>query len=131
MKSEKNTSAKIFSVSPNENIPASRTISLKSRIQNTCSHILKRLFEPLSPKSPLLFLESTLPKRDFSNYHNSRSLSKKIINDSIKDHAIEDSKSSIINLPKLPFGKHCSYNEERDFVRTHFIKNTNEASFSA
>ena len=29
-------------------------------------------------------------------------------------------RSLVVDLPLLPFSQHCSYNQEKDFVRTHF-----------
>lgn len=48
-------------------------------------------------------------------------------NPSAKDHILhEDDEQSILHLPKLPFGVHCSYNSEKDFVSSHFVNGNDE-----
>lgn len=71
----------------------------------------------MSPVSPLFELEKSVSRREFSNYQQNKKILKK---NTISERVNDEDVPRIINLPKLPFGKHCTYNEENEFVRKHF-----------
>ncbi|OMJ93555.1 hypothetical protein SteCoe_3387 [Stentor coeruleus] len=50
-----------------------------------------------------------------------RTQSRKKHSHDTKEHLIMENLTNIINLPKMPFGKHTSYNEENDFVKKHIL----------
>ena len=43
--------------------------------------------------------------------------------DNSREHAVNiEDDANILHLPKLPFGKHDTYNNEKHFVAKHFVK---------
>ena len=43
--------------------------------------------------------------------------------DNSHEHAVNiEDDANILHLPKLPFGKHDTYNNEKHFVAKHFVK---------
>ena len=114
--------ARAISLSPINKFNKYETICNKSRIQKTCSFFNQRLFEPRAPIDPLVILEKSVSKNDMRKTSYNRSLSRKrTARVDCIDHAVDENMPMIINLPKLPFGKHCSYNEEGHFVKNHII----------
>ena len=111
-----------ISLSPLNNLNKHGSPCNKSRIQKTSTYLNQRLFEPLSPTDPLVILEKSVSKNDMKKGTYSRSLSRKrTVKLEAIDHPIDTDMPKIINLPKLPFGKHCSYNGDEDFVKNHII----------
>ena len=127
MKSQYKTqkSLRLFSYSPINLIQDEENLSTKARIQKTSRSLVKKLFEPIS-RSPLSRLNRKLSKISLikPNLQN-----KKIyFNHTTSHHQIEENLQKIIKLPKLPYGKHKSYNEETNFVSNHFINQNDPVS---
>ena len=43
-----------------------------------------------------------------------------------KEHKIKDEGTHIMKLPKQPYGIHHTYNEEKEFIKSHFIEESND-----
>ena len=118
-----------ISVTLNDDLTKTEETSLKARLQRTSTYLSKRLFEPLTPKNPLTELERLITQKTPTKSRNSLSLPKTINpGDQIHDHFNDSFQSKIVNLPKLPYGKHTSYNEEKDFFKEHFVDDESKAT---
>ncbi|OMJ83558.1 hypothetical protein SteCoe_15464 [Stentor coeruleus] len=100
-------------------------IPAKIRIHRTSTILAKKIFDCSAPQSPLMLLEKSVTRRESKFIKSTRSQSKKITFQETKEHMIMDNATNIINLPKLPFGKHSTYNEESNFVQKHILLNNN------
>lgn len=45
-----------------------------------------------------------------------------------KEHKIKEDGMHIMRLPKLPYGRHQTYNEEKEFIKSHFISESVDMS---
>lgn len=97
----------------------------KIRIHRASAILAKKIFDCSAPQSPLMLLEKSVTRRESKFIKSTRSQSKKINFQETKEHMIMDNAINIINLPKLPFGKHSAYNEESNFVQKHILLNNN------
>jgi hypothetical protein len=114
-----------------KNTEVSDDNSPKAKLQRTSTFLSKQLLEPLSPQSPLEKLKQIVYHKSPKIFRCSQSLSKSSARQSIShEHSPDGFKSRIINLPKLPYGKHSSYNEEKGFLRNHFVFDDSEATES-
>lgn len=99
----------------------------KLKLHKTSVKLIKKFLEPLQTKSPLdqmkispARIERSCLKLSHISLKPSRCSKSPIIK--------PDSPTKILNLPKLPFGTHVSYNNSQNFVQSHFVKNEKEAS---
>jgi hypothetical protein len=125
----KNRPGNSISVIVNEGLTPFEEVCIKSRLQRTSTYLSKRLFEPISPRSPLVQLERSTIKKSPTTQRNSISIHKNMSpKGQIHDHFNDNSQSKIINLPKLPYGKHQSYNQEKNFMDEHFLNDESKAT---
>ena len=55
-------------------------------------------------------------------------LNTSILHDLTKNHISLNSATKIVKLPMSPFGKHHNYNEEHNFLKSHFLDTNSEES---
>lgn len=93
----------------------------KARIHRASTLLAKKIFDASFIRAPLTLLERSIAIKDLKMPNSIRSQSRKKHTIDTKEHLIMENLTNIINLPKMPFGKHTSYNEENDFVKKHIL----------
>lgn len=99
----------------------------KLKLHKTSVNLIKKLLEPLQSKSPLDQMKIS-PSRLEKSCLKLKNVRRKSSSTSKSPSIKPELPTKILNLPKLPFGTHVSYNNCQNFVQSHFVKSEKEAS---